>query len=313
MAPYDGPMQSVMAFYLFAVWPGFSVHQPTLREFCRSEGISGSILLAPEGINGNVAGPRDSLDRLLARLRDIPELADLSVKYSAADHRPFRRMRVRLKREIVPLGVAGVNMTKTGTYVEPTDWDALISDPEVVVIDTRNRYEVAIGSFPGAINPKTNSFRDFPAWVASNPDLRSKPKVAMYCTGGIRCEKASAFLREQGFEEVYQLQGGILGYLEEMPPSENLWEGECYVFDGRVSVGQGLVPGDYEVCPNCNAAVGPEQRSMEGFEPGVACPDCASSIDPDRRRRFSERQHQIELARRRGDKHLGQDFGHGGN
>lgn len=300
-------MHVVMAFYLFADWPRFADIRSPLKDYCAANGVTGSILLAFEGINGTVAGSQLAVDGLMDWLRAVPEIADLPAKYSVTDAPPFRRMRVRLKKEIVPLGIEGVDVANTGTYVEPEDWGALIADPTVVVIDTRNNYEIAIGSFPGALNPGTGSFRDFPDWVASAAELENKPRVAMFCTGGIRCEKASAYLRDQGFGEVYQLHGGILRYLEEVPAEDTAWQGECYVFDGRVSVGPGLVPGDCAVCPNCNAAVGAAARSTPGYQAGVTCPACVSTITADRRARFSERQRQIELAHRRGEAHLGQE------
>jgi UPF0176 protein len=221
------------------------------------------------------------------------------------------RLKVRLKSEIVSLGVGDVDSASgTGIRVAPEDWNDLISDPDVILIDARNDYENAIGSFSGAINPSTRSFTQFPEWIASNPDMADHPKVAMFCTGGIRCEKASAYLKDQGFDEVYQLDGGILRYLETIPETESAWEGECYVFDRRVSVGHGLVPGDNEICPNCNTVLSADDRTMPGYSVGVACGGCVDTITDDRRERFTERQHQIELAAERGDQHFGGQVAH---
>ena len=298
-------MFSVMTFYAFAAWPTFADHRFSLTELCQEHDLTGSILLAPEGVNGTVSGEDNGLATLLAELRSIDHFSELTPKYSTSQHQPFRKMKVRLKKEIVTLGIGDIDVSNTGTYIPAAEWDELISDPDVILIDTRNEYEIEIGSFPGAINPHTDAFGDFPEWVENNLDPSAKPKVAMFCTGGIRCEKASAYLRGQGFDEVYQLQGGILKYLEDIPPEETNWLGDCYVFDERVSVKPGLIPGDYEVCVNCNAALGEAELGDDRFEKGVACPRCSDTITPDRRARFAERQRQIELAEARGLRHMG--------
>jgi len=294
-----------MAFYAFATWPSFAEHRAPLKSLCAENGLTGSILLAPEGINGTVAGTRQALDVLLSELQQLPQFGGLAPKYSTSQSQPFRKMKVRLKKEIVTLGIDNIDVSNTGTHVPTNEWDALIADPDVILIDTRNDYEIAIGSFPGAINPHTASFGDFPAWAEANLDPHENPKIAMFCTGGIRCEKATAYLKQEGFGDVYQLHGGILRYLEEVPPEETNWQGECYVFDGRVSVRPGLIPGDYEVCVNCNSALGEAEVGADGYERGVTCPACVASISPQRRARFAERQRQIELAEARGEKHLG--------
>lgn len=238
-------MISVAAFYHFAALPDFAVRKKELDSLCEAEGLKGTILLADEGVNGTMAGSRGGLDKLLAHIRSWPGFAETEAKFSAANAMPFARMKVRLKKEIVALGVPGTDAANNpGEYVDPQDWNALISDPDVVVIDTRNDFEVALGSFPGAQDPKTPSFREFPAWFREQAEAwkaaGKQPKIAMFCTGGIRCEKATAFVKDEGFEEVYHLKGGILKYLEEVPESESKWQGECFVFDDRISLGQGL-------------------------------------------------------------------------
>jgi UPF0176 protein len=237
-------------------------------------------------------------------------MSDLAAKHSTAESDPFLRLRVRLKAEIVSLGVGEIDSVNgTGIRVAPEDWNELIARPDVVLVDARNDYEYAVGSFAGATNPQTRSFTQFPAWIESSPEMTDHPKVAMFCTGGIRCEKASAYLKSQGFEEVYQLDGGILRYLEIVPEAESDWEGECYVFDRRVSVGHGLVPGANEICPNCNTVLSAEDRTMPGYSVGVTCAGCTETITDDRKARFTERQHQIDLAIERGDHHLGYQTG----
>lgn len=297
----------VAALYKFAKLPDYQEMQPVLFDFCVKQDLYGTLLLAGEGINGTVAGTRAGIDALIAFLRSDPRFADLEHKESYADEMPFTRMKVKLKKEIVTLGVAGINPNeKVGTYVAPEDWNALISDPDVVLIDTRNGYECDIGTFRGAIDPKTTTFREFPAYVSQNFNPGKHKKVAMFCTGGIRCEKASSLMVEQGFEQVYHLQGGILKYLEKIPPAESLWEGECFVFDQRISVGHGLKVGDYEQCHGCRHPISPEDRASIQFVEGVSCPHCFSSLSEEKRSRFSERQKQTELALKRGRMHIGE-------
>lgn len=299
-------MFDLAAFYRFVPLDDPGAHRGSIIDACSQHDVKGTILLASEGINGTIAGSTDGVVAVLAHLRTIPGLEDLEAKRATADHDPFHRLKVRVKREIVSLGVGHVDTARhTGTHVPPERWNDLIRDPDVIVIDARNDYEVAIGSFDGAINPGTRSFTGFPAWAASDERLASHPKIAMFCTGGIRCEKASAWLKEHGFTDVFQLEGGILRYLEQVPVDESLWTGECYVFDRRVSVSHGLVPGSNEICPNCNRVVGDEDRAIPGYEPGVTCHACCDDITPDRRARFTERQHQISLAQQRGSTHLG--------
>lgn len=297
----------VAALYKFAKLPDYRERQAGLYEFCVKQEIFGSLLLAEEGINGTVAGTRAGIDALIAFLKADPRFADLEHKESFAEAMPFTRMKVKLKKEIVTLGVPRINPNeKVGTYVAPEDWNALISDPDVVLIDTRNGYECDIGTFRGAIDPKTNAFREFPAYVSKNFNPAKHKKVAMFCTGGIRCEKASSYMMEQGFEQVYHLQGGILKYLENIPPEESLWLGECFVFDQRISVGHGLQVGEYEQCHGCRYPVSIEDKASIQFVEGVSCPHCFDTQSDEKRARFAERQKQTELARRRGVVHIGE-------
>jgi UPF0176 protein len=272
-----------------------------LRAVCERAGARGTLLLAREGINGTIAASRSGIDAVLAHLRGLPGCAGLDVKESHAPRMPFKRMKVRLKKEIVSLGQAGVDPTReVGTYVEAKDWNDLIASGEVALIDTRNDYEVAIGSFEGAEDPGTQTFRDFPEWWEKNRDRFHNRPVAMFCTGGIRCEKASSFLLGQGVPEVYHLKGGILKYLEDVDARDSLWNGECYVFDGRVSVGHGLEPGPYGLCHACGRPLSEQARAQAGYERGVSCPACIGEYDKVRRERFRERQRQYDLAAERG-------------
>ncbi|WP_417466033.1 rhodanese-related sulfurtransferase [Kordiimonas sp.] len=296
----------VAALYKFVRLPEYASLQAPLTEICTSNNVKGTLLLAAEGINGTIAGPEAGVRNVLAYLRARPEFSDLIHKESWADEEPFLRAKVRLKKEIVTMGVDGIDPNKiVGTYVKPQDWNALISDPDTVVVDTRNDYEVAIGTFKGAVDPKTKSFREFPAWAAENKDTLKKPKVAMFCTGGIRCEKSTAFMKEQGYDEVYHLEGGILKYLEEVPEEESLWEGDCFVFDERVSVRHGLEPGDYDMCRACRRPISEEEKTLPEFVEGVSCPYCHEETTPEQKERFAERQKQIMLAKKRGKKHIG--------
>lgn len=293
------------AFYRFATLSDFAEMKAPLEALCAAHGVSGTILLAAEGVNGTIAGAPADVRAVLAFLRTDPRLAALEHKESPAGCAPFHRMKVRLKREIVTLGVPGLDpASQAGTYVDPADWNALIDDPEVVLIDTRNEYEVAIGHFEGALDPGTASFRELPAWLDARPELRGR-RVAMYCTGGIRCEKSTALLRSRGFDEVYHLKGGILKYLEAVPAEESRWRGECFVFDERVSVGHGLVQGPHTLCRSCRYPLSPEDRSSPQYEEGVSCPHCHERLDDDRRTRLSERQRQVDLAGKRGLRHVG--------
>ena len=296
----------VAALYQFAVMPDYAHLQAPLLQSCLNSGVFGTILLASEGINGTIAGSRQGIDTVVAHIQTDERLRQLEYKESYAVTMPFHRMKVRLKREIVALGVPEVNPARdAGTYVKPQDWNALISDPDVVVIDTRNDYEVAIGTFEGALNPNTKTFRELPKRIANESSLKAKPKVAMFCTGGIRCEKSTAYMRSLGFTEVFHLQGGILKYLDIVPEEESLWRGECFVFDGRVSVKHHLELGSYNLCHGCRQPLSAEQAKDVRFIPGVCCPKCHDTLTEKQIEGFTERQKQMELARQRGERHLG--------
>ncbi len=296
----------VAALYHFVSVPRFAELRAPLQSLCEEYGVRGTLLLAHEGINGTIAGPADGIRTVLAFLRRQPEFSGLEHKESWAGEMPFLRMKVRLKKEIVTMGVEDIDPNRSvGTYVAPEDWNALISDPDTILIDTRNDYETAIGMFRGAVDPNTKTFREFPDWVRQNTGLHNKPKIAMYCTGGIRCEKATAFMKEQGFEEVYHLKGGILKYLEEVPPQESLWEGACFVFDERVSVLHGLAEGEHELCRACRHPLTAGEIASPLYEPGVSCPHCHGARSEEDRLRFRQRQKQMDLARKRGERHLG--------
>ncbi|NVP57344.1 rhodanese-related sulfurtransferase [Mycoplana rhizolycopersici] len=296
----------VAALYHFVSVPRFAELRAPLQALCEENGVRGTLLLAHEGINGTIAGPADGIRTVLAYLRAQPEFAGLEHKESHAADMPFLRMKVRLKKEIVTMGVENIDPNRVvGTYVEPKDWNALISDPGTILIDTRNDYETAIGVFKGAVDPQTKTFREFPDWVRNHTGLHNKPKIAMYCTGGIRCEKATAFMKEQGFDEVYHLKGGILKYLEEVPAEESLWEGACFVFDERVSVTHGLQEGEHTLCRACRQPLTAEDVTAPTFEAGVSCPHCFETRSDEDRARFRQRQKQMDLARKRGEKHLG--------
>jgi UPF0176 protein len=297
----------VAALYRFVRLDRYEELRAPLAAFCCSRGIKGTLLIAREGINGTVAGSEAAIADLIAHLEAMPEFAGLDVKYSAAGEMPFHRMKVRLKREIVTMGVPDIDpLAGAGAYVDPGDWNALIADPDTVVVDTRNGYEVALGSFAGAIDPQTESFRDFPDWVARNRDALDGKKVAMFCTGGIRCEKATAYVKSQGIDEVFHLKGGILKYLEEVPAEESLWRGECFVFDERVSVAHGLEVGEAELCRACRHPLTAADRLSPKFAEGVSCERCYDSRTEADRARYAERHRQVELAAARGARpHIG--------
>jgi UPF0176 protein len=300
----DRPFR-VAALYRFVRITDPAALRADLASFCCGQGIKGTLLIAPEGINGTVAGSDGAIEALVERL-GTHELTDLEIKFSRASSMPFHRLKVRLKAEIVAMGRSAVDpLLSVGTYVDPSDWNALIADPETIVIDTRNDYEVAIGTFRGAVDPATKSFREFPGWAEANRDMLEGRKVAMFCTGGIRCEKATAFVRSLGLEDVYHLKGGILKYLEEVPSSESLWEGECFVFDERVSVGHGLEEGEAELCRACRMPLTAADRASPLYEPGISCPHCHDVRSEEDRARYAERQRQVELAERRGEEHIG--------
>lgn len=296
----------VAALYKFAPIEDTAALKAVLDETCAENGICGTLLLAREGINGTVAGTRAGIDALVARIRSVPGFGGLEYKESAATEQPFHRMKVRLKKEIVTIGIDSVDPTETvGRYVEGAEWNALISDPDTIVIDTRNDYEVAIGTFENAADPGTKTFREFPAWVEQNLHNQKHRKVAMFCTGGIRCEKASSYMKAAGFDEVYHLKGGILKYLETVPADESLWKGECFVFDQRVAVKHGLEEGSYDLCPSCRRPVSAADKKDARYEEGVACPACAGILTAERRARSAERHKQVLLAEARGEAHIG--------
>lgn len=300
----------VAALYQFTKLEDFAQYQAPLQSACEAADVYGTILLAHEGVNGTVSGTREGIDAVLAHIRTIPGCKELEVKESHADEMPFYRMKVRLKKEIVTMGVPDIDPNQTvGTYVDPADWNDLISDPNVIVIDTRNDYEVGIGTFKGAIDPKTTAFREFPDWFRNQKELRAEidsgKKVAMFCTGGIRCEKSTAFLKQEGVEDVFHLKGGILKYLENISEDESLWEGDCFVFDQRVSVKHGLELGDYDMCHACRNPIDADDMASDQYVPGVSCPKCYGVNDEAREKRLRDRQMQIELARQRGEAHIG--------
>lgn len=299
---------TVAAFYKF-----HSVDDPEsvrehLQAVMETAAVRGTILVAHEGLNGTIAGPKTGVDHVLQQIRAVEGFSDLVHKESQAQEMPFLRPKVRLKKEIVTLGVDGVDPNRVvGTYVPPAEWNDLISDPDVLLVDTRNDYEVAVGSFEGAVNPRTKSFREFPAFVESELADRKDRPVAMFCTGGIRCEKATSYLRAQGFEKVYHLQGGILKYLEDVPADQTRWNGECFVFDGRVTVNHALEPGRFDMCHACRMPITEEDRALDSYEEGVSCLHCADERDEADRERLRERQRQIKLAEERGEAHIGHE------
>lgn len=297
----------VAALYKFVALPDYEAFREPLLAQCRVNNLKGTLLLAEEGINGTIAGSRAELDRVLDWLRSDPRLRELEHKESLHDEQPFLRMKVKLKREIVTMGVPQVDPQRVvGTYVTPDAWDGLVCDPDVTLIDTRNDYECAIGSFRGAVDPGITTFRDFPAWVKENLDPQKNRKVAMFCTGGIRCEKASSYLLEQGFEAVFHLKGGILKYLEEVPAESSSWEGECFVFDERVAVNHALERGSYDQCFACRHPISEEDLQSADYQKGVSCPHCIHQQSDAQRERFAERQRQVELSKARGEQHIGE-------
>ena len=301
----------VAALYKFVQLDDAPDLRAQLQARCDQAGVAGTILLAHEGINGTIAAPVPAMEQVLEWLQTDSRFDRMSLKFSASNTQPFLRMKVRLKREIVTMGCPDIQPAKvTGTYVEPADWNALISDPDVMLIDTRNTYETAIGMFDGAIDPNTTNFRDFPNWaaeLAKQPAAERPKKLAMYCTGGIRCEKATALMQTYGFDEVYQLKGGILKYFEEVPAEQSKWQGECFVFDGRVAVDHKLWQGSYHMCHACRMPLSDADLQSDDYLDGVSCPHCKPSISPQRAARFAERQKQIRLAAERGEQHLGRN------
>lgn len=301
-------MITVSALYHFSRFPDPAALRGPLVTLCRDVAVKGTLLLAREGVNGTIAGSRDGVGLVLAHLRVLPGCAGLEAKESLADVMPFGRMKVRIKAEIVTMGQPDVDpLASVGHYVDPSDWNALISAPDVAVIDTRNGYEVGIGTFQGAIEPETQSFREFPDWWKQNAARFDGKRVAMFCTGGIRCEKATSYLIGQGVEQVFHLKGGILNYLEQVPQDQSLWQGQCFVFDQRISVGHGLQPGHLTSCHACRRPLSDGDLLHPAYEQGAACPHCIGEYAEADRDRFRQRHRQIQLAAKRGARHLGRD------
>lgn len=298
----------VAALYQFTPVSDPAALQEPIKQICDKHRVKGSLLLATEGINGTIAGRSDALQKTLSEIRQFPEFRELDHKESWASEVPFYRMKVRLKNEIVTMGVEGIDpLQAVGTYVAPDDWNELISDPDTILVDTRNDYEVAIGTFKGAVDPKTKSFREFPAWVQENKDTLQKPKIAMFCTGGIRCEKATAYMKQQGYDDVYHLQGGILKYLEHVPKDDSLWEGDCFVFDQRVSVTHGLEEGPHSVCFGCRMPLAPDDLERLEYSAGVHCHHCKHTRTDAEHERARERHKQVLLAHARQQIHIGDE------
>lgn len=294
------------ALYKFVALPNYgSIRHPLLKVMTDNQ-VYGTLLLAAEGINGTISGTRKNIDSVLHWIGQQPGLENIDTKESFDDEIPFYRTKVKLKKEIVTMGVEGIDPRQVvGTYVKPEDWNDLISDPEVLVVDTRNDYEVEIGTFKHAVDPKTTSFREFPEWANKNIDRAKTKKIAMFCTGGIRCEKSTAYMKEQGYEEVYHLEGGILKYLEEVPKDQSLWQGECFVFDNRVAVDQDLKRGSYDQCHACRMPITEQEKTLETYQEGLSCHHCYGKVSDEQRQRFAQRQKQVQLAKARGEEHIG--------
>ena len=302
------PQIVVCALYKFVTLENYQALRQPIQDVMEKNHVRGTLLLANEGINGTIAGSRHAIDTVITWLKSDPRLAELECKESITSVMPFNRTKVKLKKEIVTMGIEGIDPKQVvGTYVNAQDWNSLIDDPEVLVIDTRNDYEFQVGTFKNAINPNTQSFREFPQYVKENLDSDKHKKVAMFCTGGIRCEKSTAFLKQQGFDEVYHLKGGILKYLEEMPIESTLWEGECFVFDERVTVNHQLKKGSYDQCNACRLPITEVDKISDKYQQGVSCPHCFDKVTIEQRARFSEREKQMALAKQRGESHLGED------
>ncbi|OUR73667.1 hypothetical protein A9Q78_03060 [Methylophaga sp. 41_12_T18] len=298
----------VCALYKFVTLDDYQEIKQPLLDFMLAQEVRGTLLLAQEGINGTVAGTRAAIDALIAYLTTDDRFGNIVYKESFNEEMPFLRTRVKLKKEIVTMGVNGIDPTHiVGTYVKPKDWNALISDPDVVLVDTRNDYEYQVGTFQNAINPDTESFREFPDYVKQHLDPAKHKKVAMFCTGGIRCEKSTAYMKEQGFEEVYHLEGGILKYLEDVPADDTMWEGECFVFDERVTVDHHLEKGQYDQCNACRMPITKQEQQTEQYEHGISCPHCFDKTSDTQKARYREREKQVALATERGEAHMGSD------
>ena len=294
------------ALYKFVALPNYGSIRHPLLKVMTDNNVYGTLLLASEGINGTISSTREGIDAVLSWLDQQPGLDNIDTKESWDTEIPFYRTKVKLKKEIVTMGVEGIDPKQVvGTYVKPEDWNDLISDPDVVLVDTRNDYEVEIGTFKGAINPQTTSFREFPQWAKDNLGASKNKKVAMFCTGGIRCEKSTAYMKEQGFDEVYHLQGGILKYLEQVPQEQTLWQGECFVFDNRVAVGHDLKRGSYDQCHACRMPITEQEKTLETYTEGLSCHHCYGTVSDEQKQRFAQRQKQVQLAKARGEEHIG--------
>ena len=282
--------------------------QDQLYEICNKNNVMGTILIANEGVNGTISAKPREIEKTLISIQKDDRFSEIEIKYSSTNKQPFHKMRVRLKKEIVTIGLPEINPNKTvGTYVKPEEWNDIISDPDVILIDTRNKFEIKIGSFKNALDPRTTSFRDFPEWVKKfkQDKTNTNKKIAMYCTGGIRCEKASSLMKEEGFNEVYHLQGGILKYLEQVEKEKSLWEGECFVFDDRVCLTENLEVGSYKMCFACRMPITEDELNDDRYEEGISCLYCYDKTTKDKKDRFESRQKQIELSKLRGEKHIG--------
>jgi UPF0176 protein len=296
----------VAALYRFAKLPDFESFREPLQSLMLEEGVKGTLLLASEGINGTIAGFREGIDEVIGWLEKDPRFSGLEVKESYVTGNPFYRTKVKLKKEIVTMGVEGIDPNGiVGTYVEPGDWNALISDPDVLLLDTRNDYEVEIGTFEHAVNPDTETFREFPDYVSKALDPTKQKKVAMFCTGGIRCEKSTAYLKQQGFEEVFHLKGGILNYLEQVPEDDSMWQGECFVFDNRVTVNHQLEKGNYDQCHACRLPITENDKQHLNYQKGVSCHRCYGKHSDEQVKRYAARERQVSLAKQRGGTHIG--------
>lgn len=296
----------ICALYRFTALDHYESLRDPIHEQMDVHGLLGTLLLASEGINGTIAGYQQAMNLFLDWLRQQPQLGEIEIKQSFTDKPPFKRSRVKLKKEIVTMGVEGIDPRHSvGTYVAPEDWNNLIEDPDVILIDTRNDYEIEVGQFENAVNPHTASFREFPQYAQQNLDPKKHKKVAMYCTGGIRCEKSTALLKQQGFEEVYHLKGGILKYLESVPKTDSKWQGECFVFDDRVTVDHNLEKGSYDQCHACRLPITDEDKTSSKYVQGVSCPHCFGQRSEEDRARYAERQKQIRLAMEKGEQHIG--------
>ncbi len=296
----------IVALYKFTAFPDFADWRERIRDTLIENGVKGTLLIAHEGINGTIAGSEAGMEKVKTFLRSIPAIGEFSYKTSYSDEMPFYRTKVKLKKEIVTMGVTDIDPVKdAGTYVKPEDWNDLISDPDVLLIDTRNDYEYQVGTFKNAVNPHTDTFREFPEYIEKNLDKGKHKKVAMFCTGGIRCEKSTAYMKQQGFDEVYHLQGGILQYFEDVKTEDSLWDGECFVFDNRVTVDQDLAPGHYDQCYACRMPITEEEKQSPHYVKGESCPHCYNKTSLEQKQRFKERERQAELAKARGEHHIG--------